>query len=332
MLTMELTKEALKRMIKEELEGILGEEEDERGPGFKGLGKAVVGLPPVDKEQARIDALNAKADKDRDASERNWANKWARDDKKQKIKDEKQKIKVIMHKAQLKRYSSLSPDMKLGFKANQKAKKGEELTPEELTQKTKYLAASKSERKKALRVGYRHANKVLKQYLKDNPETAKFMKSRGWDGTMDGGPDGSGTRSLAEMIKEELDAVLAENEKEKGADGKACWDGYKYAGTEDGKDKCVKMEETETIDEETDKDRMACNKPRYIKKGEAGHGKKQKVVKACVKGKENIVRFGDANMRNNSDKKSNRKNFRSRHNCDQKKDKTKAGYWSCKDW
>ena len=137
---------------------------------------------------------------------------------------------------------------------------------------------------------------------------------------------------LFNIVREETAIYLAENEKEKGADGKACWDGYKYAGTEDGKDECVKMEETETIDEETDKDRMACNKPRYIKKGEAGHGKKQKVVKACVKGKENIVRFGDANMRNNSDKKSNRKNFRSRHNCDQKKDKTKAGYWSCKDW
>ena len=27
--------------------------------------------------------------------------------------------------------------------------------------------------------------------------------------------------------------------KEQGADGKACWDGYRYAGTENGKDKCV---------------------------------------------------------------------------------------------
>jgi len=28
--------------------------------------------------------------------------------------------------------------------------------------------------------------------------------------------------------------------KEQGSDGKACWDGYKYAGTEDGKDKKCK--------------------------------------------------------------------------------------------
>ena len=32
-------------------------------------------------------------------------------------------------------------------------------------------------------------------------------------------------------------------EKIKGADGKACWDGYRYAGTEKGKDKCVKVSE-----------------------------------------------------------------------------------------
>ena len=36
--------------------------------------------------------------------------------------------------------------------------------------------------------------------------------------------------------------------KEQGADGKACWDGYKYAGTEDGKDKCVPMEEEQDLD------------------------------------------------------------------------------------
>ena len=29
--------------------------------------------------------------------------------------------------------------------------------------------------------------------------------------------------------------------KKKGADGKACWEGYRYAGTKDGKDRCVKV-------------------------------------------------------------------------------------------
>ena len=41
--------------------------------------------------------------------------------------------------------------------------------------------------------------------------------------------------------------------KKKGADGKACWDGYRYNGTENGKDSCVKVkkvkEDTELAEE-----------------------------------------------------------------------------------
>jgi len=33
--------------------------------------------------------------------------------------------------------------------------------------------------------------------------------------------------------------TLSETEKKKGKDGKVCWQGYRYAGTENGKDKCV---------------------------------------------------------------------------------------------
>jgi hypothetical protein len=40
--------------------------------------------------------------------------------------------------------------------------------------------------------------------------------------------------------------------KIKGADGKACWDGYRYAGTENDKDSCVKIKE-ETVEEFFDK-------------------------------------------------------------------------------
>jgi len=29
--------------------------------------------------------------------------------------------------------------------------------------------------------------------------------------------------------------------KKKGADGAVCWEGYRFAGTVNGKDKCVKM-------------------------------------------------------------------------------------------
>jgi len=77
-----------------------------------------------------------------------------------------------------------------------------------------------------------------------------------------------------------------------------------------------------------DKAKMKCNKPKLQISG----GKKS-VVKACAKGKEKIIRFGDAKM---SIKKSNpkrRKSFRDRHGCDKGTlDKLKAKYWSCKAW
>ena len=47
-----------------------------------------------------------------------------------------------------------------------------------------------------------------------------------------------------EKAQELLNKMNAVDEaKIKGADGKACWDGYKYAGTENGKDKCVPISE-----------------------------------------------------------------------------------------
>jgi hypothetical protein len=44
------------------------------------------------------------------------------------------------------------------------------------------------------------------------------------------------------------------------------------------------------------------------------------------------VNFGDPDMEIKRDDPENRKNFRARHNCDDKTDDTKAGYWSCKMW
>jgi hypothetical protein len=49
-------------------------------------------------------------------------------------------------------------------------------------------------------------------------------------------------------------------------------------------------------------------------------------------GKVVVVRFGDPNMGINRDDPKARAAFRSRHSCDEKKDKTTAGYWSCFQW
>jgi hypothetical protein len=80
--------------------------------------------------------------------------------------------------------------------------------------------------------------------------------------------------------------------------------------------------------------KMAANRPRRIKKGEPGYGKKKFVVRAKQGDKEKIIRFGDAKMKIRRDDPKRRKNFRSRHGCDKQsaKNKLTAKYWSCYQW
>ena len=63
-----------------------------------------------------------------------------------------------------------------------------------------------------------------------------------------------------------------------------------------------------------------------------GDVKKYKVYVRNDKGNVVKVEFGDPNMEIKRDDPARRKAFRARHNCDTKKDKTTAGYWSCKFW
>ena len=80
--------------------------------------------------------------------------------------------------------------------------------------------------------------------------------------------------------------------------------------------------------ERMDKGKMDCNKPRKT----PGHSTKKSIVKACENGQEKIIRFGDQNMSIKKHIPERRSNFRARHNCDEKKSKMSAGYWSCKAW
>lgn len=63
-----------------------------------------------------------------------------------------------------------------------------------------------------------------------------------------------------------------------------------------------------------------------------GESKKFAVYVKNKSGKVIIVRFGDPNMEIKKDDPERRKSFRARHKCDQKKDKTTAGYWACAAW
>jgi len=134
----------------------------------------------------------------------------------------------------------------------------------------------------------------------------------------------------------------------------ACWDGYKIGNPKtktvkrNGKttrvNNCVKEETLEgdeffetygwveynpetLLEAEYQGRKVTLNKPIRSSNG-------PKKFHVFVKDGDKVkkVNFGDPNM---SIKKSNparRKSFRARHKCDQKKDKTTAGYWSCRAW
>ena len=69
-----------------------------------------------------------------------------------------------------------------------------------------------------------------------------------------------------------------------------------------------------------------------LNKPTRGDVKKYKVYVLNDKGNVVKVNFGDPNMEIRRDDPQARKNFRSRHKCDNPGPKWKARYWSCKFW
>ena len=61
----------------------------------------------------------------------------------------------------------------------------------------------------------------------------------------------------------------------------------------------------------------------------SGGPKKFAVYVKSDKGNVKKVTFGDPNLRVRNNNKKASKSFRARHKCNQKKDRTTAGYWSC---
>ena len=76
------------------------------------------------------------------------------------------------------------------------------------------------------------------------------------------------------------------------------------------------------------KENKTLNKPFRTPKGP----KKFSVYVKNEKGNVVKVNFGDPNMEIKRDDPNRRKNFRARHNCDNPGPKTKARYWSCRQW
>jgi hypothetical protein len=147
------------------------------------------------------------------------------------------------------------------------------------------------------------------------------------------------------MIK--LRDLLMEN-------GNPCWDGYKQIGMKDKGGRsvpnCVKKEDYEITLESSNEIVELLN---YLKENDGnldeasyqgrsvklnkpmrGDVKKFKVyVKDPSSGNIKKVNFGDPNMRIKKSNPARRKSFRARHHCDTNAGpKTKARYWSCRNW
>jgi len=79
---------------------------------------------------------------------------------------------------------------------------------------------------------------------------------------------------------------------------------------------------------------MACNKPKRT----PGHSKKSHMVKACAKGVEKLIRFGQQGASTagkpkageSAKMKAKRKSFKARHGKNIKKGKMSAAYWADK--
>jgi hypothetical protein len=100
-----------------------------------------------------------------------------------------------------------------------------------------------------------------------------------------------------------------------------------YEGIEVYLDAPIELDEDEYINEVKHRGRTVhLNRPFRT----PGGPKKFAVYVKSKAGKIKKVTFGDPNMRIRAGSAARRKSFRARHRCSQKKDRTTAGYWSCR--
>jgi hypothetical protein len=76
--------------------------------------------------------------------------------------------------------------------------------------------------------------------------------------------------------------------------------------------------------------KVQLGKPRALRKGEPGHGRKNYVVYVKDGDRVKRITFGDPKLGQRPKNPAARKSFRARHRCDKKKDRTTPGYWACR--
>ena len=117
-----------------------------------------------------------------------------------------------------------------------------------------------------------------------------------------------------------------------------CWSTHeRVPGTKKGekgscRKKTSRKKTSESLNEAEYKGKkVTLNKPQSCSSDKTCK-KKFKVYVKNDKGNVVRVQFGDPNMEIRRDNAEAKKSFRARHKCSEKKDKTTAGYWSCKMW
>ena len=200
------------------------------------------------------------------------------------------------------------------------------------------------------RTDYAH-NKAGEAYNKGDKKTGdRYMKY--WDKNK---RDGLGEETEVDEVSNDLKSRYIDNAKTDIADRKKLvrksdalarasnYDNYSYFKNKKesdaqqkkidsrkemiGKAKASMKEESELDEAEYQGREVKLGKPT------TGDVKKFKVyVKDPKTGNVKKVNFGDPNMEIKRDNPERRKNFRARHNCADKTDRTKAGYWSCRMW
>jgi hypothetical protein len=76
--------------------------------------------------------------------------------------------------------------------------------------------------------------------------------------------------------------------------------------------------------------KVQMGKPRALRKGEPGHGRKNYVVYVKDGDRVKRITFGDPKLGQKPKDPAARKSFRARHRCDKKTDRTTPGYWACR--
>jgi len=109
-------------------------------------------------------------------------------------------------------------------------------------------------------------------------------------------------------------------------------DQHPNCGTDQCCGECAEEEIQEEVTIMEDGEKKGVKLNNIIRTSENPNKKFKVYVRDPSTKKIKVVRFGDPNMEIKRDDPNRRKNFRARHNCDNPGPKTKARYWSCKQW